>query len=140
MTYLLDTCIISKLRKKTPANKSLLEWFSSHNDSSYYLSSLTIGEIEFGITKMQSDLKKKTLIQAWFLGEVIPVFNNRILSLDSPIASLWGKIIGDAALRGITLPVIDSLIAATAIYHNMILVTDNERDFIHTGVKLLNPM
>lgn len=80
------------------------------------------------------------IFEDWLLSELIPRFKDRILPIDDHTCSIWGMMKGDAYKRNKTLPVIDSLIAATAIQHNLILVTDNIKDFQETGVKLFNPI
>lgn len=139
MTYLLDTCIVSKLRKiKNESDAQLQEWVLSHSENHYFLSVLTIGEIQMGISKL--DGNKKGVLENWLLGELIPRFKDRILVFDNHTASIWGEIKGTALKRGYNLPVIDSLIAATAIQHNLIVVTENTKDFNQTGARLLNPL
>lgn len=144
MSYLLDTCILSKLRKiKNESDVRLKAWILSHPESFYYISVLSIGEIQAGISKLnaknEEHKKKRMIYEDWLLGELIPRFKDRILDIDKHTASLWGTMKGEAQIQNRTLPVIDSLIAATAIQHNLILVTENVKDFISTGVKLFNP-
>lgn len=141
MTYLLDTCILSKLRKiKTHPNKKLESWFETHSESSCYISVLTIGEIQKGISKLGSnEPKMKMGLENWLMGELIPRFEGRILEITSETASIWGELCGNAQRKGILLPVIDSLLSASAIQHHLILVTDNIKDYEHTGIRLFNP-
>lgn len=141
MTYLLDTCILSRLRKlKHEPDPQLQEWILLRPEGHYYLSVFSIGEIQMGITKLgaQSE-KKKAVLEDWLLGDLVPRFKDRTLPFDSHTASIWGTMKGEALKRGINLPVIDSLIAATAIQHNLIVVTENTKDFNQTGARLLNP-
>jgi predicted nucleic acid-binding protein len=141
MSYLLDTCIISKLRKiKNESHHPLQDWILSHSETSYFLSVLTIGEIQAGISKLDAHDKKKIVFEDWLLSELIPRFKDRILYFDDHTASIWGTMRGEVLKHGINLPVIDSLIAATAIQHNLILVTENIKDFTKTGARLLNPL
>lgn len=145
MSYLLDTCIVSKLRKmKTEQNNVLRLWLSSHSEINYYLSVLTIGEIQTGISKLnvqdKDENRKKMIFEEWLSCELIPRFKNRILSFDSHTASIWGTMKGQALKQGINLPVIDSLIAATALQHDLVLVTENVKDFKYTSVHLINPL
>lgn len=145
MSYLLDTCIVSKLRKiKFDADSPLKDWILSHPESYYFLSVLTIGEIQAGISKLnphkEEEKRKRMIYEDWLLSDLIPRFRDRILNIDDHTSSIWGTIKGDAFRRNRTLPVIDSLIAATAIQHNLILATENTKDFIETGVRLINPM
>lgn len=144
MSYLLDTCIISKLRRiKNEAGSSLQSWIFSHPETHYFLSVLTIGEIQTGISKLniqnKEENRKKMVFEDWLLGELIPRFKDRILNFDSHTASIWGAMKGEALKQGTNLPVIDSLIAATAIQYNLILVTENTKNFKYTGVHIINP-
>lgn len=141
MTYLLDTCIVSKLRKKnTTDGQKLRIWAKKYDIHSYYISALTIGEIQFGIAKLKEEDKYKNALLSWFLGELIPSFDNRILSIDQHICSIWGNMSARASRKGILLPVTDALIAATAIKHDLIVVTENTKHFANTGAMLLNPL
>lgn len=141
MSYLLDTCIISKLRKiSIESNDSLQNWILSHPETEYFISVLTVGEIQYGISKLNStEDRKKTLLEEWLLADLIPRFKNRILPIDSHTATLWGIMRGRQSRKGRLYPVIDSLIAATALQHNLILATDNVVDFQDTGAIVVNP-
>ncbi len=144
MSYLLDTCIISKVRKiKNEPNGQLKFWILSHPETYYFLSVLTIGEIQAGISKLkkqnEEDNRKRMIYEDWLLSDLIPRFKDRILPIDEHTCTIWGAMKGEAFKRNRTLPVIDSLIAATAIQHNLILVTENTKDFIDTGARLINP-
>src|SRR5271170_1578691 len=121
MTYLLDTCVVSTLRKKNvPESVKLREWLDKHPNNAYYISVLTIGELQFGIAKLNENEKVKNLLQSWLFGHLIPSFENRILSVDQQICTIWGVMSAQAVRKGITLPVSDALIAATAIKHDLI--------------------
>lgn len=144
MSYLLDTCILSKLRKITKYPDLKLEkWVAKNSENSFFISVLTIGEIQSGISKLNlknnEEKKKRLILEDWFIEELIPRFSNRILYIDVEVSFTWGKLIGECRQRGITLPVVDGLIAATAIAHNLTVVTENINDFIETGVRLFNP-
>jgi predicted nucleic acid-binding protein len=144
MSYLLDTCILSKLRKigKQPDIK-LENWIKKHNENSYFISALTIGEIQSGISKLNlkknEERQKRLILEDWLREELIPRFHNRILAIDIEIVLTWGKLLGESKQRGIIIPVIDCLIAATAIVHNLTVVTENINDFLETGARLFNP-
>lgn len=140
MTYLLDTCILSCLRKISKYPDPLLEaWVSQHAEHQYSLSVVTIGEIQSGISKCQ-DNRQKRVLEDWLLGSVVPRFEGRVLSLDSGTMLCWGELVGSHKKRGISLPAMDSLLAASAIHHNLILVTRNSKDFeLMDGLKFLNP-
>ena len=145
MSYLLDTCIVSKLRKiKSEPDNQLRNWILSHSETYYFLSVLTLGEIQAGISKLnqrkEEENRKRMIFEDWLLSDLIPRFRDRILPIDEHTSSIWGTMRGEASMRNRTLPVIDSLIAATAIQHNLILVTENTKDFVETGVRLINPL
>jgi toxin FitB len=144
MSYLLDTCILSKLQRinKRPDPK-LEHWVAKHHENSCFISALTLGEIQSGISKLNlkknDEQQKKLILESWFFEELIPRFNNRILAVDIEVVLTWGRLIGEHKQRGIIIPVIDGLIAATAKVHNLIVVTENSNDFIKTGVMVFNP-
>jgi len=141
MTYLLDTCVISKLRKKgTEEGQKLREWIAKHDSKSYFISVLTIGELQFGIAKLRESEKVKNILQSWLLGELIPSFEHRILPIDQHISMIWANMSGAAVQKGIVLPMSDALIAATAIKHDLIVVTQNGKHFRETGARLFDPL
>lgn len=144
MTYLLDTCVLSKLRRmsKYPDPK-LQHWIEQHPAGRYCISVFSIAEIQSGITKLQDtppDLKKfKTDLEDWLYNDLVPDFEGRIIEFDLKLAHRWGLLVGDCKKRGINLPIMDSLIAATALFHGLIVVTANVIDFEQTGVTIINP-
>lgn len=144
MSYLLDTCILSKLRKieKHPDIK-LENWIKKNNEDSFFISILTIGEIQSGISKLSlkksEERQKRLILENWFLEKLIPRFHNRILVVDVEIGLAWGRLLRESQQKGINIPVVDGLIAATALVHNLTVVTENITDFIETGVRLFNP-
>jgi len=144
MSYLLDTCILSKLRKigKQPDIK-LEDWIKKHNENSYFISALTIGEIQSGISKLNlkknEEGQKRLILEDWLLEELIPRFHNRILAIDVEVVLTWGRLFGERKQKGLIIPVIDGLIAATAIVYNLTVVTENINDFIETGARVFNP-
>ena len=81
---------------------------------------------------------KKIILEDWLLEELIPRFHNRILAIDGEVVLTWGRLLGESKQRGVIIPVIDSLIAATAIVHNLTVVTENISDFIETGARVFN--
>lgn len=142
MTYLLDTCTISTLRKKgTSEGKKLREWVSRMEDRFFFISVLTIGELQFGISKLsEKEEKIKNALQSWLVGDLIPSFGNRILSIDQQICSIWGDMTAQAAKKGVILPMGDALIAATAIKYDLIVITQNTKHFKSSGVRLFDPL
>jgi len=137
MKYLIDTCIISELIKARPSKK-VVEWVSSKSEENFYLSVLTIGEIQKGISKL-ADSKKKENLQSWITIDLKDRFTGRILDIDSGVAQKWGEIQGSAEKQGLMMPAIDALIAATAVCHGLTVVTRNIQDMQNSGARLYNP-
>ena len=142
MTYLLDTCIVSKLPKMIArGDLQLQDWISKHLESAYFISVVTIGEIQAGISKLTSphDARKKMVLEEWLIADLIPRFSGRIIAVDEIVAKKWGQIVGEAKSRGICIPSNDALLAACAATHNLIVVTENVKDFENSGVSVFNP-
>ncbi len=133
--FLLDTNVVSEVRKGTRSDLNVSEWYSSVGESQLFISTLTIGEIRKGIelTRSRRDLNQADVLQGW-LQTVIQRFSGRILTVDAQVADTWGQM---SAIRPI--PVVDGLLAATAMVHDMTLVTRNVSDVDGLGVRLLNP-
>lgn len=136
MNYLLDTCVLSEYKKPDPSAE-VLGWLDEQSDESLYISVLTIGEMDKGIYKM-SPSKRKTNLAA-FVETLIARFDRRILHLDTDALRRWGVMIAELESKGRPMPVIDSLMAATALARDLALVTRNTQDFADTGVKLFDP-
>lgn len=137
MSFLLDTCVISELTKPEP-DQNVINWVSACEEHSLFLSSLTLGEIQKGISKLPHSGKKKTL-QNWLDKDLSARFEGKILPIDAIVAQKWGKILADSEKDGAKMAAIDSLIAATAIVNDMTVVTRNTDDMINCGVALYNP-
>lgn len=137
MNYLLDTCLISELAKSEP-DKNVVNWVLHENETNFYVSVLTFGEIHKGIEKLPASKKKKEL-QFWVANELKNRFQNRIIGIDMNISLVWGKIQCIAEKKGKQMPAVDALIAATGIVHNLTVVTRNVADMEQSTVKLLNP-
>lgn len=135
MSYLLDTCVVSELVKTSPEPK-VLEWLKGERVC--YLSSLTIGELRKGIELVTEPVRKRKL-ETWLTDKVLPEFSRRIFNVDIDIAERWGRLYASLQSQGVALSVIDGLLAATAIHHGLQLVTRNQKDFVRTGVTLVNP-
>ncbi len=134
MSYLIDTNVISELKRKTP-DPSVVAWFAERPARSLYMSVLTLGEIRKGIELVANEHRRLALID-WLETELPLFFNGRLLNLDAAVADRWGRLLAQA---GRPLPVIDSLLAATAVEHDLILVTRNSKDFENLPVSLFNP-
>jgi toxin FitB len=135
MNFLLDTCVLSEFLKKQP-NKDVIDWVSEQFEESLYLSVLTIGEIKKGISRLP-DSKRKAELVLWLEG-VARRYEGRMLPVSLGTANIWGELKADMEKRGRMLPVIDSLIAATALEHDLTIVTRNVEDFAPAGVNILN--
>ena len=135
MAFLLDTNTLSEILNKRP-NKGVTDWFARTDESSQYISAFTVGEIQKGISKLTASRRKDEL-QDWF-ERVQNRYETRILPFTVESARVWGRLIADMERRGQPLPVIDSLIAATAIEHDLTVVTRNSEDFEPANVKVLN--
>jgi predicted nucleic acid-binding protein len=142
MTYLLDTCIVSKFPKmKARGDTKLLNWVAKHNETDYFLSVVTIGEIQAGISQLTKpdDQRRKMLLEEWLISDLMSRFSGRIIAVDEIVARKWGQIVGIGRSKGVCLPSNDALIAATALTHNLVVVTENGKDFINSGVSIFNP-
>ena len=133
--FLLDTNIVSEVRKGRRSDPSVSNWYAGVDESQLFISSLTIGEIRRGIeiARRRRDVDQAEALETW-LQTVIQRFSGRILIVDAKEADTWGQI---SAIR--TVPVVDSLLAATAIVHDMTLVTRNVADVAGLGVQVLDP-
>ena len=133
MPFLLDTDILSALRRKK-RDPHLEQWLKSNRIADFYLSVVTIGEVERGITRQkQVDPEFAQVLEHW-LEEVLARYGQRILPLTIAIAKRWGRLSGELGHDGA-----DLLIAATALEHNLVVVTRNVRHFEPTQVNLINP-
>ena len=137
LKYLLDTCVISELTKKAPRN-SVVDFVASVDEAFLYLSVLTLGEIRKGIAKL-ADSDRRAALLSWLKKDVCQRFEGRIIPISVEIAETWGEIQGAAERNGVQLPAIDGLIAATAIAHDLTVVTRNAADMQNSGVTICNP-
>lgn len=137
MKYLLDTNVISELIKKEP-NPSVLRWIDECDESALFLSVITFGELQKGIAKL-SDKNRAERLQVWIDQDLSNRFAGRILSLDLDILCTWGNVQGQSEKNGIPLPVMDSLIAATAIAKNLTVATRNVYDIERCQASVFNP-
>ena len=135
MKNLLDTCVISEYKKPQP-NQNVIKWLDEQLEESLFISVLTIGEIEKGIAKMPMSKRKDDL--ELFLENLVTRFDRRILPIDVKIMRCWGKLVGELENKGRVLPIVDSMIAATALENNLTIITQNVADFADTDVNILN--
>lgn len=137
MSYLIDTCCISELVKKKP-NPNVVNWFADRDELSMYLSVITFGELKKGIEKLP-DSKKKRVLNTWVKEDLNQRFKNRVLNIDMEVVNKWGEILAKSEKSGKPLPAIDSIIAATALVHDLTVVTRNTQDMVGSGVEVINP-
>jgi predicted nucleic acid-binding protein len=134
VSYLLDTNIVSELIKPKP-DFHVVQWVESVADKTLYLSVLSLGEIRKGLEQLPEGQKKEH-IRLWLEHELPAWFGERLLPVDSGIAHRWGRL---TAEMGRSIPAIDSLLAATALHHDLRLVTRNISDFRFPGLYVINP-
>lgn len=134
MSYLIDTNIISELTRPKP-DRRVVHWFDNVTDSALYLSVLSLGEIRNGIERLQKSQRKERLM-LWLEQELPAWFEHRLLPIDAGVADRWGRLLAES---GRSVPAIDSLLAATAIHHDLRLVTRNVSDFPFSGLTVVNP-
>ena len=134
MSYLIDTNVLSELRRKSP-DPGVVAWFLQRPATTLYLSVLTLGEIRKGIEGVDDEIRRQALLD-WLETDLPTFFTGRILSIDGAVADRWGRLI---AAAGRPLPVIDSLLAATALEHDLVLITRNIKDFSGLPVQIFNP-
>lgn len=133
-SYLIDTNVISEVRKGNRCDARVSAWYQSIVDDDLFLSTLVLGEIRKGIELARSrDADKAAALERW-LRLVEVAFDGRVLGIDNAVSDQWGRI---SAVRQI--PAVDGLLAATAMTNGLTLVTRNERDVAGLGVAVLNP-
>ena len=137
MSFLLDTAVVSELVRKSPS-VPVLEWIAGQDEASLYLSVLTIGELEKGIARLPASARRSRLL-SWVRRDLVERFGGRLLPIDARTATRWGAITGESEKRGRPLPVIDCLIAATALLHGLTVATRNVGDFERCGAACVNP-
>jgi len=135
--YLLDTNVLSETIKRLPQQK-VLDWLRSLDERLLHLSVLTIGEIRKGATSLPNSARRIQL-ETWLDNDITLRFHDRILPVDQAIADRWGRISATAKKAGTPMPPIDSLLAATALHHNLTFVTRDTSRLSVTGVPLFNP-
>lgn len=135
--FLLDTTVVSELVKFKPEPK-VAAWMEATEESLLRLSVLTLGEIRKGIDSL-SDRSRRTALESWLNHDLLIRFANRILDVDQAVADRWGRLFAKAMAAKQLLPMVDGLLAATAIHHNLTLVTRNTKDVSLTGVPIINP-
>ena len=135
--FLLDPNCVSELVRVKPEPR-VMEWMEATDEGMLYLSVLTLGEIRKGLAGLAQS-KRRTHLETWLEVELKARFSDRILAIDAPVADRWGLLAAQAKSRGTPLPIIDGLLAATALHYNLTVVTRNGSDFANVQVQVLNP-
>jgi predicted nucleic acid-binding protein len=132
--YLIDTNIISEVRKGRRCDPRVAAWYRAARDDELFLSVLVVGEIRQGIERLRPrNARQATALENW-LEEILGSFGERVLPINERVAQIWGRLNTPEPL-----PVVDSLLAATAEAHGLTLVTRNLKDIERSGVRCLNP-
>lgn len=135
--YLIDTNVISEARKKSRANPGVIDFFHrvANTGDPVYLSVITIGELRRGVEliRLRGDAEQAGLLEDW-LSAVLDQYADKVLAFDADAAQVWGRLRVPNPEHAL-----DKQIAATALVHDLIVVTRNSADFAGTGVKVMNP-
>jgi toxin FitB len=135
--FLLDTNCVSEMVRVRPEPR-VLAWIGEADETLLYLSVLTFGEIRKGVATLPQG-KRRSGLEMWLEAELRARFSGRILPIDEPVADRWGLLTANAKAEGKALSIIDGLLAATAIHHNLTVVSRNVSDFASTQVPVVNP-
>jgi predicted nucleic acid-binding protein len=135
--YLLDTCVLLEFVKPRPEQK-VVDWLNSVDPEAVFLSAITIGEIQLGISHRPPS-NRRTELEVWLHKTLPQQFGGRVLALDTAMFVTWGKMTAAQRHQGETQSVMDSLIAAVALEHKLVLVTRNVGDFKVAGLSVFNP-
>jgi hypothetical protein len=136
VNYLVDTNVLCEPRQKHPELK-VVNWLKS-NESSLYTSVLVTGEIRYGIELLPANSSRRADLLRWYEG-LLKIMSGRILSINARVTEEWARLQAEARAKKIVLPVVDSLLAATARRYRLTIATDNVKDFKAVGVKVVNP-
>ena len=132
--YLIDTNVISELRRREPEPR-VVQWFEQRPSQQLFLSVLTLGEIRRGVERLAESERQQDL-RRWLEQDLPAFFSGRVLPIDEAIAHRWGRLLAE---MGRPLSAIDSLLAATALEHNLVLITRNLKDVVDLPLTVVNP-
>jgi predicted nucleic acid-binding protein len=136
--FLLDTNVLSEFNRRGEPDRRVKEWLEAADPDSLCVSVLTVGEIRFGVELLPAS-KRRTQLERWLDRDLPGWFEGRILPVDQSITDRWGLLRAQAQMKGRRLSVIDALLAATALQHNLILVSRNVSGFSVPGLTIVNP-
>ena len=137
MRFLLDTMVLAEPARPTPDSR-VLAWLALHAATDYAISALSLGDIRRGASLLRTGPKRLAL-ERWLIHELPAQFRDRVLAVDTAVATAWGELSADGQRRGRALPVVDGLLLATARAHDLTLVTRNTRDCADRGVPVFDP-
>ena len=135
--YLLDTNVPSEMTRRRPSPQ-VVQWIEDVDDNQLFMSVISLAEMLRGIYRLPES-KHRSDLDSWLNGTLRPWFEGRLLPVTQPIAERVGRLAGERDSVGLTLPFSDGLIAATALDHDLTLVSRNEKDFAGLGLTILNP-
>jgi toxin FitB len=135
--FLLDTNVPSELTRPVPDSR-VTNWVKAQDNISLYMSVVSVGELRKGITLLPQG-KRRAQLEQWFEHYLLPLFADRVLPVTQRVGNRWGVLDAQCQLRGTSVNTADGMIAATALEHNLTLVTRNVRDFERLGVAILDP-
>ena len=139
MKYLVDTCVLSELAKSKP-NPNVVKWLKIHSEGNlFFVYVVTLGEIKEGIETLPNKDPRREQLRTWFEERILGAYEESIIDFDRQVALKWGEIKGMTNRMGRTRPDLDAQIAATAVVHNMTVLTRNISDMEYTGAELENP-
>ena len=137
MTYLLDTNVVSEWTKPRP-NPRVIDWLKEVDEDEVFLSVCTLAELRYGIAQMPAGRKRERL-DGWLTNDILLRFEGRVIPVDTAVAEAWGWITARAKSAGRRIDVMDGLIAATSVIHQMTVVTRDVSDFRAAGARTLSP-
>jgi toxin FitB len=137
VNYLLDTCVLSEFTRRKPDPK-VIDWVDHMEEEKLFLSVISLGEIQRGIERLPESHRKTELL-AWVNDELVGRFGARLVPLEAATMLIWGTLTARLEAAGQPRPVMDTLIAASALRHNLIVATRNVADFAPCGTQVINP-
>ena len=135
--FLLDTNCVSELVRVRPEPR-VMQWMDAADEGLLYLSVLTLGEIRKGLAALTQG-RRRALLETWLEVDLRARFSGRVLPIDEQVADRWGLLAAQAKRKGIALPIVDGLLAATALHYNLTVVSRNSSDFTSAQVPVVNP-
>lgn len=136
--FLIDTNVLSEYNRAGVPNPGVKNWLETTTRALQHVSVITLAEIQKGI-ELLTPGKRRDQLELWFKQDLETWFSGRILYVDRQVASQWASVVAQSIRAGRPIPTIDSIIAATALAHDLVIVTRNVRDFQTTGALTLNP-